>query len=306
MKHFIKILLSLGIFFISIIIAINIVVISNTKGRIYTVEELKEEEYDAILVLGAGLKNNKPSKMLKERLDAAKELYDNKIANVIIVSGDHGRINYDEVNVMKQYLIDNGIPSEDIYMDHAGFNTYDSMYRAKSIFGVDSMVVVTQKYHLYRAMYIAKRLGIKVSGYDALKKTYSGQTYRNIREVLARVKDFFLALFKMPATVLGDTIDIHSTGDVTNDYYVYIASLEDDQTHYVKDKDIADKIMNLTKGEFQKRDCDGTASYTMKINGSANYTLEIFGDNIHIVNDDEELILNAEDAKIIFDILNNN
>ena len=83
------------------------------------------------------------------------------------MSGDHGRVSYDEVNTMKDYAINDGIPSDDIFMDHAGFSTYDSMYRAKEIFGVKKIVIVSQKYHLTRALYIAKKLGIEAYGVSA-------------------------------------------------------------------------------------------------------------------------------------------
>ena len=77
------------------------------------------------------------------------------------MSGDHGQIEYDEVNTMKQVAIDAGVPSNDIFMDHAGFSTYESIYRAKEIFEADKLIIVSQEYHLYRALYIAKQLGIE-------------------------------------------------------------------------------------------------------------------------------------------------
>ena len=117
-------------------------------------------------------------------------LYKNNVSNKIIMSGDHGRAEYDEVNIMKNYAIERGVKSEDIFMDHAGFSTYESIYRAKAIFKAKRIVIVTQKYHLYRALYIAKQLDLEVYGVGADPRQYVGATYREIREILARDKDF--------------------------------------------------------------------------------------------------------------------
>lgn len=176
------------------------------------------EPYDCIIVLGAGVKDNGyPSDMLTDRLLTGVALYDAGLAPKIIMSGDHGREDYDEVNVMKSFAIDSGVPSEDIFMDHAGFSTYESLYRAKEIFGCDRVIIVTQKYHLYRALYIAEELGIEAVGVGADIRMYAGQTYRDAREILARVKDFFTVMFKVEPTYRGDKIDITGSGDVTND-----------------------------------------------------------------------------------------
>ena len=118
---------------------------------------------------------------------------------------------------MKDYAILHGVPSEDIFMDHAGFSTYDSIYRAKEIFGVDKMVIVSQEYHLYRALYIAKTLGIEAYGVNADKKEYKGQWYRELREILARNKDIVKTIFKPEPIYLGDKILISGDGNITND-----------------------------------------------------------------------------------------
>ena len=155
--------------------------------------------------------------MLEDRILKAIELYENGVAPKIIMSGDHGREEYDEVNIMKNYAIEKGIPSEDIFMDHAGFSTYDSIYRAKHIFEVKNIVIVTQEYHLFRALHIANKLGINALGVNSDPRKYSGQTYREIREILARNKDFVKATFKPKSTYLGDTIPVNGNGDITND-----------------------------------------------------------------------------------------
>ena len=133
------------------------------------------------------------------------------------MSGDHGRKEYDEVNVMKNFAIKSGVPSEDIFMDHAGFSTYESMYRAKEIFQADIVIIVSQKYHLYRAVYIARSLGMEAYGVPSDVRIYRGQEYRNLREAAARVKDFFIVIIKPEPTYLGEAIPVNGNGDITND-----------------------------------------------------------------------------------------
>lgn len=177
-----------------------------------------EKKADAILVLGAQVKpDGNPSLMLKERLNTGIQLYKEGAADRIIMSGDHRRDDYDEVNAMKSYAIDQGVPSECIFMDHAGFSTYDSMYRAKEIFQAKSLVVVTQEYHLYRALYDAMAFDLDVQGVPCDTAVYKGDTYRKSREVLARLKDVGFTLVKPEPALLGETISLTDSGDVTND-----------------------------------------------------------------------------------------
>lgn len=195
-------------------------VMKSTQKYIYKEDNItveNEKEYDAILILGSGVRGNTPSPILKERLETGIALYKNGIAPKIIMSGDHGKKYYDEVNIMKDYAIQQGIPSEDIFMDHAGFSTYESMYRAGYIFGVKRMVVVSQEYHLYRAIYIAKRLNIDVIGANATKNIMSGHKARLTREIFAQNKDFFKVILKPKPTFLGEKISLDGSGDVTND-----------------------------------------------------------------------------------------
>ena len=172
---------------------------------------LPEEKPDCILILGAGLRNGYPSPMLQERLDLGAALYFAGASDKILVSGDNGTHYYNEVQAMEDYLIDElGVPKEAIVKDHAGFSTYESMVRAKKIFCVESAVIVTQRYHLFRAVYIASRMGIRAYGADAHRTSYSGRYYREARECLARVKDFFYCIFKPDPTYLGEQIPIRS------------------------------------------------------------------------------------------------
>ena len=217
MKRMIKVLTALTLIIVVIIVSINTYVISTTKKKIIPIDEVNYNNIDCILVLGAGIRNGHPSPMLEDRLLTSIDLYNKKVSNKIIVSGDHGKENYDEVNVMKNYLIEKGIPSENVFMDHAGFSTYDSIYRAKEIFKTDKIIIVTQEYHLYRALYIAKELEIDAYGISSNLREYPLQLKRDVREIAARVKDFIQSIFKPKPKYLGETIPVDSNGDITND-----------------------------------------------------------------------------------------
>ena len=201
-----------------VVLGINGYIKSSTKNQIISVEESSNlEDIDCIIILGAGIWGDKPSPMLEDRLLQGIELYNNNVSTKIIMSGDHGREEYDEVNIMKEFAIEKGVPSENIFMDHAGFSTYESIYRAKEIFEADKIVIVTQKYHLYRALHIANSLGIEAYGVGADPRQYVGAMYRELREILARNKDFVKCLFKPEPTYLGETIPVSGNGNATND-----------------------------------------------------------------------------------------
>lgn len=211
------ILIVVGAAFLFVVIS-NLVVILSTIGRIIEVNECADKKADCIIVLGAGVKpDGKPSLMLQDRLDKAVELYEAGASGKIIVSGDHRSRYYDEVNTMKRYLVDKGIPSEVVYMDHAGLSTYDTMHRAVNIFSVKKAIIVTQQYHMYRALFDARALGIDAYGVCSVKKQYGGQAYRDIREVAARIKDLGYSIFKPSSEVKGEKISLSESGDVTND-----------------------------------------------------------------------------------------
>ena len=217
-KKMIGIFLILFTALVVMVFIINYAVKLSTKNQILTeIEASKLEDIDCILVLGAGIWGDKPSPMLEDRLLQAISLYEDNVSTKLIMSGDHGRKEYDEVNIMKDFAIKKGVPSENIFMDHAGFSSYESVYRAKEIFKADKIVIVTQEYHLHRALYIANQLGIEAYGVNSDPRKYAGQSYRELREILARNKDFVKCIFKPEPTYLGETIPVNGNGDITND-----------------------------------------------------------------------------------------
>lgn len=176
------------------------------------------EKFDCILILGAKVfSDGSVSAMLSDRLDRGIELYFAGVSDKILVSGDHGTESYDEVNAMKAYCVARGVPSENIFMDHAGFSTYDSVVRAKKVFLCESVIIVTQKYHLFRALFIANSIGLHAYGASAAPTVYAGNKYREAREFLARVKDIGSVVFRVSPTYLGSAVPISENGDVTND-----------------------------------------------------------------------------------------
>lgn len=217
-KIILIVLLVLFIIAVITLLAVNFWVKGKVSNKIITEEQAKQlENVDCILILGAGIWGDEPSPMLEDRLLQGISLYNNKVSSKIIMSGDHGTEEYDEVNVMKDFAIERNVKSEDIFMDHAGFSTYDSIYRAKEIFEAKKIIVVTQKYHLYRALYVAEKLGIEAYGVTSDPRVYAGQALREIREILARDKDFFKCIIKPQPTYLGETIPVSGNGNATND-----------------------------------------------------------------------------------------
>ncbi len=208
-----------------IVIGLNFYVIKSTEPQINAnyempedtatqeeVEKLSSISPECILVLGASVTSDGvPSPILQDRLDTAIDLYNKGVAPKLLLSGDNGQMVYNEVKAMQNYALEAGVDEDDIYLDHAGFSTYESIYRAKYIFKVDSMIVVTQTYHLYRSLYGCERMGITAMGAAADQYTYAGQEKREIREILARDKDFVKWIFKPQPTFLGDAVPISAS-----------------------------------------------------------------------------------------------
>ncbi|MPQ44572.1 SanA/YdcF family protein [Clostridium tarantellae] len=189
------------------------------KKYIASIDDLPIDS-DAIIVLGAGVRNDgTPSDILQDRLDTALDVHDKNISDTFLLTGDHGNVDYNEVGVMKKYIMQYGVKEHRVFLDHAGFNTYDSMYRAKEIFKVKKAIIVTNEYHLPRALYLARNMGINAYGVISDKRNYDCMASYKIREKLAQVKAYIYAKFLKPEPkFLGDEIPVdNSDGKITDD-----------------------------------------------------------------------------------------
>ena len=216
---FLCVVFGIGLFGIVAVAGINLWVTGSVQKNILTEEKAAAlQDVDCIVVFGCQVRGDgTPSHMLEDRLKRAVSLYNLGAAPKLLMSGDHGTPEYDEVDAMKRYAVEAGVPSSDVFMDHAGFSTYETIYRAKEIFCAKKIILVTQQYHLYRAMYIAQAMDMEVYGVAADYREYSGQFSRDIREVLARVKDFGMTIFWPKPTYLGEAIPISGNGELTHD-----------------------------------------------------------------------------------------
>ena len=213
-KHFKKTLIACLLIGI-VIFSINYYIVKSTENHVFT-DINKLPKVDAIIVLGAKVSHEKLSYVLEDRLVAGVNIiYANK-AQAILLSGDHGQKEYDEVNSMRKYILRRNfnIKKQQIFMDHAGFDTYDSMFRAKEIFGIKSAIIVTQDFHINRSVYIAKNLGIDAYGFAVDESIYKESLRLNwrIRELLSRVKAFKDVLINSNPTYLGEKIPISGNG----------------------------------------------------------------------------------------------
>ena len=196
---------------------INLYMINKAKERIIDIDDVsKINDVDAIVILGCKAYSDGPSLMLSNRLNKGIEVY-NVLNSKILLSGDHGTKEYDEVNIMRDYILNSNIKSEDIFLDHAGFNTYDSMYRLKYVFEAKKVIIVTQEYHMYRALYIANSLGIDAYGVVASDIPQKDIMLKNnIREILSRDWNFLKVIIRPESKYLGDVISLDGDGNVTN------------------------------------------------------------------------------------------
>ncbi len=219
MKMFKKLIIAvicIGIVCSAAVLGINFYVVKSSEKYILDMDNAGEG-YDCVLVLGCGVWGDRPSHMLEDRLLVGIELCKKGASDKLLMSGDHGREEYDEVNVMKKFATDRGLASEDVFMDHAGFSTYESMYRARDIFKAKKVLIVTQEYHLYRAIFIARKLGLDAYGVTSDLRDYGGQIFRDIREILARNKDLVYTILQPEPTYLGEAIPVQGNGNATND-----------------------------------------------------------------------------------------
>lgn len=216
MKKYFKIALYLAIIGLIAIVSVNYYVKSSTKKNIYYSIK-KFPKNDVGIIFGAGINGDQPSKYLKDRLDAGIMLWKAKRINKILLSGDNGRQEYDELTVMKNYCFNHGVDTTKIFIDYAGFDTYSTMYRAKHIFKIKKATLISQEYHLNRAIYIGQKLGIKSAGYSANKGEYLGYNYVCFREYGSIFKSFFDVLRNREPRFLGGEISINGESNYSKD-----------------------------------------------------------------------------------------
>ena len=217
-KRFLLVFIATALLLASIPFVISAYICNDVSDRIVTLNDTANLNADTILVLGARVHGNgQPSGILEDRLITGIAAYELGASDRLLMSGDHGTVEYDEVNAMKNYALGQGVPSEAVFMDHAGFSTYESLYRARDIFQVKRVLIVTQEYHLYRALYVAGQLGLDAYGVASDLRSYAGLPRFEAREILARCKDFFYTIFQPLPTYLGAQIPISGDGNLTND-----------------------------------------------------------------------------------------
>ena len=213
-KKIIKSLIYASLLGIIAVLGINLFVKSQTDPVIFSKEKDTPGTKVAI-IFGAGINNNKPSKYLKDRLDAGIELYKNNKIDKILLSGDNGSDEHDELTVMKLYCYQHGVDTNKIYLDYAGFDSYSTLYRSKYIFNIDTAILVSQKYHLNRCINIGNKLGIKSYGFAADKGTYQGYKYASFREYFAVVKSTIDLMIGRKPHFLGEKININGPSNYT-------------------------------------------------------------------------------------------
>ena len=178
------------------VLIMNLSIVANTNDNIRSVDELIKitDDFDCILILGAGVKKDgSPTDMLYDRLIAGYEAFEDGKSQVIFLTGDSENEDYTETATMKKVLKENGVDEANIICDGYGLSTYESIWRAKNVYGYKKILIVSQKYHLHRAIYIAQELGLEAYGLDGALRSYGKQPLYSFREYLARIKDMIYA-----------------------------------------------------------------------------------------------------------------
>ena len=210
MKRVSRFIISIFLIIIIVIVAVNSLILFTTKPYIYN-KDSQILNAQAAIILGASvLPDRSLSPILKDRVDTAIQLYNAKKVSKILVSGDNGTVTYNEVNPVRIYLLNKGVLDQDIFLDHAGFDTHSTMYRARDIFKVDSVLIVSQSFHLPRAVFIAHYLGINAYGVNADGGKILFSNY--IREVFANEKAILYLIFNIKPKYLGPEIPITDDG----------------------------------------------------------------------------------------------
>ena len=210
-KKNITILLSIFLLFVGICAGVLLIVHNSVKGLIYDYDDIKDVPSKSVaIVFGASVNPNVklPSDILRDRIVTAVDLYNNGKVEKIIMSGDNRVTHYNEPQVMQRYAHLLSVPEEDIVLDYAGRRTYDTCYRAKEIFQIDEAILVTQEYHLYRALYTCNALGLDSIGVSASRQEYKGQFYYDLREIPATLLAMWQVYVSHPEPILGEKEEV--------------------------------------------------------------------------------------------------
>lgn len=201
---------------LTLVMTVSTTMVKLTAEGIVVTDALSPDtDYDCILVLGAGVRDDgTPSDMLYDRVSVSAKVYAALGDTPLLMSGDHTG-DYNEVTVMKSLAVELGASSEDVFLDHAGYSTFESIYRAKEKFGAKRIIIITQEYHLHRALHIARELGMDAVGVSADLRNYRNQPHYDAREVLARFKDLFVAAKGEYEGSVGDAVNLNGNGDQT-------------------------------------------------------------------------------------------
>jgi len=201
----------------SVLLVVAHVVVARERAHVYrAIASVPARE--VAIVPGARIwDDGQPSMILEDRLQAALELHRAGKVRRILVSGDHSRTEYDEVNAMRRWLVDRGVPSDDVFMDHAGLRTLDTMQRAARVFGVRAAIVCTQDFHLARALYLARDAGIDAVGFVADRRAYPQAVHDQVRETLATAAAVLDVAFGRGPRFLGPRVDLDGDARATHD-----------------------------------------------------------------------------------------
>jgi SanA protein len=202
------ILLTLTLETLALIVALRVWVHARVAGRIYA-DARDARPAPVALVLGAGLyRDSSPTPALYDRVATAVDLYKAGKVKKLLMSGDNRFVNYNEPAAMKTLAVRLGVPAEDIVLDYAGRRTYDSCYRAGAIFGVQQALVVTQRFHLDRALFLCDALGVQAAGVVADRRQYAPYRWWEMREMLATAAAWWDVNVRRPVPVMGDKLPI--------------------------------------------------------------------------------------------------
>ncbi|MBI5952564.1 MAG: YdcF family protein [Chloroflexi bacterium] len=197
--------LRLGALVLAGLLLPKLIILLYVAPRTFTVDDVPSDR--VAIVFGAGLRRDgTPTAILRDRVETAVQLYRQGKVKKLLMSGDNRFVNYNEPEAMRQYALDLGVPDEDIVLDYAGRRTYDTCYRASAIFQVDSAILVTQSFHLPRALFLCNSLGVKSTGVEANNIYFRkiSRLYWHVREMFATVQAIWDVSVSKPLPVLGD------------------------------------------------------------------------------------------------------